>query len=339
MKTISKGKYLWLFLLLAVLFFNTLLYQTSVGALILPANAQDVVLGSLIDFMIMLPLFFMLYKGKFSLKSALLLCASGCLLARLIIPAKLLAPYSSFVWGVILIEVIFISLELLLIVTFIKYMPKIIKEVKQSSLPTVFSYSYAVDHYTKKYQIIRIVCSECLMFYYAFASWKKTPREGITLYKNSSYIAFQIMLIHAILIETIAIHWLIHQYSIVLSKILFISNVYAVIFFIGDIQAMKLNPIYYQNGTLYLSLGLVKRVVIPIENIKTLMEEKSVLQGKLSKDTVEFMTRDLEKVYPDIILELKEPVHVTYFMGFKKAYKKVAIRSDSPLQLKEWLTL
>lgn len=281
----------------------------------------------------------MLYKQKFSLKSALLLCASGCLLARLIIPTELLAPYSSFVWGVILIEAMFISLELLLIVTFIKYMPKIIKEVKQSSLPTVFSYANAVDHFAKKYQIIRIICSEGLMFYYAFASWKKTPREGITLYKNSSYIAFQIMLIHAILIETIAIHWFIHQYSIVLSIILFIGNVYAVIFFIGDIQAMKLNPIHYQNGTLYLSLGLVKRVVIPIENIKTLIEEKSVLQGKLSKDTADFIIKDLEKVYPDIILELKEPVHVTYFLGYKKVYKRVAIRSDSPLQLKEWLTL
>lgn len=45
MKIMSKGKYVWLFLLLAALFSNTILYQTSVSGWILPANAQDVVLG------------------------------------------------------------------------------------------------------------------------------------------------------------------------------------------------------------------------------------------------------------------------------------------------------
>ena len=47
-----------------------------------------------------------------------------------------------------------------------------------------------------------------LMFYYACATWKKKRVETvytITLHQKSSYTAFEVMLIHAIVIETIGI--------------------------------------------------------------------------------------------------------------------------------------
>ena len=49
-----------------------------------------------------------------------------------------------------------------------------------------------------KNPIIKVLCSELFMFYYVFFTWKKKAPEGITLHKNSSYIAFMIMIIHAI---------------------------------------------------------------------------------------------------------------------------------------------
>lgn len=61
------------------------------------------------------------------------------------------------------------------------------------------------------------------------------------------------------------------------------------------------------------------------------------LKEKLSNDTIDFMARDLEKVYPDYILKMKQPVKVTLFMGIQKEYSNIAIRTDNPLQLKEIL--
>lgn len=53
MYIIQKGKYFWLLMIVLILSSNYMLYQTSIGATILPPEANLVVLGSLIDLVIM----------------------------------------------------------------------------------------------------------------------------------------------------------------------------------------------------------------------------------------------------------------------------------------------
>ncbi|WP_433956729.1 beta-carotene 15,15'-monooxygenase [Cytobacillus horneckiae] len=337
MNVIEKGKYIWLLMFFAILLSNYMLYQTNIGNSLLPAKTNGVVLGSLIDLVIMLPLFFMLYRRKFTVKTAVFLCAAGCILAKFLIPNPLLEPYAVITWAGIAIEAAIILVELTLIVAFVRYMPKILQRVKLSALPLVFSFPKAIDEYVKKNPIIHIICSEMLMFYYAFLSWKRKPSEGITLYKNSSYIAFQVMLIHAIVIETLGIHWWLHDKSMIVSIILLVLNIYSVIFFVADIQAVRLNPLHINDKSMFLSLGLMKRVEIQFENIESINEDPVTLKEKLSNDTIDFMARDLEKVYPDYILKMKQPVKVTLFMGIQKEYSNIAIRTDNSLQLKDIL--
>lgn len=144
------------------------------------------------------------------------------------------------------------------------------------------------------------------MFYYAFCSWKRKQKDGITIYKNSSLIAFQIMLSHAVIIETIGVHWIFHIIGIspIISVILLILNVYGILFLLGDIQALRLNPLYIDENSIYLSQGLLKRAQIFFENIEEIVINKEVLQGKLPKDTLEFVPKDFEKIYPDVMFKL-----------------------------------
>ncbi|MEH7018551.1 beta-carotene 15,15'-monooxygenase, partial [Bacillus sp. JJ63] len=97
----------------------------------------------------------------------------------------------------------------------------------------------------------------------------------------------------------------------------------------------RLNPIYINNGSMFLSLGLLKRTEIQFENIECIIEDPAILESKLSKDTIDFIARDLVKVYPDMILKMKKPVRATLFMGIQKEYSQIAIRSDNPTQLKK----
>ncbi|WP_338752691.1 beta-carotene 15,15'-monooxygenase [Bacillus sp. FJAT-52991] len=334
MYVIERGKYIWLLLFCIVLGSNYMLYHTNMGSDILPPEASGVVLGSLFDLVIMLPLLFMLYRKKFSVKTAILLSAAGCILARFLIPNHLLEPFVAITWAGMAAEAALITFELILIVTFVRYMPKIVRKVKMSALPVIFSFPQAIDQYVKNNPIIHVICSEAMMFYYAFFSWKKTPPTGITLYKNSSYVAFQIMMIHAIIIETLGLHWWLHDKAMVISIILLVLNIYSVIFFLADIQAIRLNPIYINKGSMFLSLGLLKRAEIQFEDIECIIEDPVILESKLPKDTIDFIVRDFEKVYPDMILKMKKPVRVTLFMGIQKEYAKIAIRSDNPTQLK-----
>lgn len=337
MYVIERGKYVWLFMLVVVLCSNYMLYNTNIGNNLLPPETNAVVLGSLLDLVIMSPFFFMMYSKKFSVKTAIILSAVGCIIARLLIPNHLLEPFAVFIWAGIAVEAALIIFEFILIVSLVRYMPKIVRRVKMSGLPLVFSFPHIIDEYVKKNPMIHMICSEAMMFYYAFFSWKKTPPTGITLYKSSSYIAFQMMMIHAIVIETLGFHWWLHDKSIVISIILLVLNIYSVIFFLADIQAIRLNPIYINKESMFLSLGLLKRIEIQFENIECIIEDSAVLEGKLSKDTIDFIARDFAKVYPDMILKMKKPVSATLFMGIQREYSKIAIRSDNPTQLKKMI--
>ncbi len=140
--------------------------------------------------------------------------------------------------------------------------------------------------------IIKVLCSELFMFYYALFAWKKKAPEGITLHKNSSYIAFMIMIIHAIVIETLGIHWWLHDKSAILSIILLVLNVYSIFFFLGDMNAVRLNPIHFTNDSMYISLGLMKRAKIAYSDIEAIIEDPQELEKKIKKDTLDFIANE-----------------------------------------------
>jgi len=339
MIALKKKQNIWLAFLFMVLVSNYMLYNTGLGSSILPIETNGVVLGSLIDLVVIVPVLWMLYKGKFSLKQAIFLAAFGCIAARFIIPLEHLQPFVAVTWAGFAIEAILILLEIFLVATLVRYLPRILDDVRASSLPDLFSFSQAVEKQIPKHPVIQMICSDLLVLYYGFASWKRQERPGLTLHKNSSYIAFQLMIIHGIAIETIGIHWWLHEKSMILSIVLLIFNIYSVIFFIADMQAIRLNPVYVTDDTIYVSLGLMKRTEIHFDKIEEIIEDKEQLERKLSKDTIDFVARDFGEAYPQVILKMKEPVEVTFMLGIKKRYNQVAIKVDQSQEFKQMLQL
>ncbi|KNH20650.1 beta-carotene 15,15'-monooxygenase [Priestia megaterium] len=334
-KTVS---FVALFLLLLVISSNYVLYHSSFGLQSLPGDFNGVVVGSILDLSLVAPLLFLAWQRKFSLKYFIVLMATGLVAARFIIPSEYLASFQSVMWLGVGIEGVLILFELSLLFMLVKNVPPILRRIRSSSLPLLFSFSRSVNEKFPKQTFIHILCSEMLMFYYAFGTWKKQPStEGntFTLYKRSSFITFQIMIIHAIIIETLGLHWLLHNTSIILSVVLLILNIYSIIFFIGDIQALRLNPLRVDDDRLYISFGLAKRMEIPFRDIAEIVEDAHILEQKVPDTTIEFIARDFETVHPDLLLILKSPIEATLFVGIKKKYQQVAIRVDEPHAFKK----
>ena len=331
---------IWPILFLFVLASNFALYRSSIGISILPANTNPVVMGSLIDLTIVAPLLFLAWLRKLSWKYLLSLMAGGLIVARFMIPIQYLAPFKTLTLLGFVVEAAFILLEVLLLLTLFKYLPEIIRCVKQSPLPHLFSFSNAVDQKVRKHSIIQAICSEMLMFYYAFGLWKREPKykeNTFTLHKNSSLIAFQVMMIHAIVVETLGVHWWLHDKSLILSLLLLAFNIYSIVLFLGDIQAIRFNPLQIETDRMYVSLGLMKRMEIRWEDIEEIIEDRFLLEKRLPKSTIDFVARDFEKAYPDVIIKLKQPGEATLLMGMKKKYEQVAIRVDNPEKFKKIL--
>ena len=335
---VQKGKPVWLIFIAFIVVSNFMLYKTTIGAQLLPDEKFGVVAGSLIDLIIVLPILLMLVRQKFSMKFAISAMAVSCILVRFLIPAAYLGNFTVVTWAGIALEAGIVCIELLFIVTLVRYMPSIIKDVRGSSLPTLFAFAQSVEQRVKRNFLIQVLCAELLMAYYAVVSWKKPIQQsGMTLYKNSSYIAFQVMMIHAIVIETIGIHYWLHSKAPIVSIILLLLNVYSIVFFLGDMQALRHNPTIVKDGALYISTGLMKRAKIDFANVAQLITDKEQLMQKRKKDTADFVIRDFEPVHPSVILKMKQPQVVTMMMGFEKTYNYVAIKVDDPALLLQLL--
>ncbi|MFH7819625.1 beta-carotene 15,15'-monooxygenase [Neobacillus thermocopriae] len=309
------------------------MYYTSFGIQLIPKDTNMIVAGSMIDLALISPLLFLAWKGRLTWKNIIFGIAGGLVFVRFFIPMEYFAPLEGVTWVGFVVEGGLIFLEIAILVSLFIQLSKIVQYVRKSSLPVLFSFSTAVNQQVKSITIIQIICSEMLMFYYAFASWRKKPPKGknwFTLHQKSSYLSMQIMLIHAIILETAALHWWLHEKSFILSIILFVINLYSVIFFVADIQAVRHNPVFVTNDRLYLSLGLTKRMDIKWTDIDEVIVDPKRVRQKRSKNTIEFMARDFEETFPDVILKLKHPVEATLTLGIMKPYDQVAIRLDEP---------
>ncbi len=322
-----------LFLLLLVLVSNFLLYLPEISSIFSIQLTSGVALGSLIDLAIIAPLLFF-SAFKISIKQTIGFMVAGLILARLIVPYELFVPYIGVLYAGIAIEILLITAEIGILFLILWRIPKIKAEIMAMKSGILFGLIPAVEKLITKNIIVNIIMTEIIMFYYALFTWKKkTPREAesVSMHKNTSTIAFNIMLIHAIIIETIGLHWWLHEKSLVLSVVLLILNIYSVFFFLAEIQITRLHPIVKRDGTLYITQGFTARAAVPISLIKEVEWGGSLPQ----KDTLKFIYKDFEELEPQAIIYLNEPIEVTQFMGRKKSITEFAIRVDDPAKLKE----
>ena len=75
------------------------------------------------------------------------------------------------------------------------------------------------------------------------------------------------MIIHATIIESIGFHYLLHQWNPVIAWILLILNVYAMIYFIAEIQAMRKNPLVVTEEQVVIQIGLERKLLCHLHKL------------------------------------------------------------------------
>lgn len=324
--------YMLIGFLMLVLAANVLLYQPGIQSLLSIELESSVMAGSLIDLTIVAPIIAR-FAFRFSWKTTAALMTIGLVTARFLVPAESFEPYNELLYAGIAAEGVIVAFELGLLFILLKSIPVIVKEMNGE--PALYAMLPAVEQKVGRHPLISILLSEWLMIYYAFFTWrKKAPDHAgtVTLHTKMSVVAMNIMLIHAIVIETIGIHWWLHEKSMILSFVLLVLNVYSVIFILAEIQAARLVPLEVKEGKLYVVQGLTKRVIVPIETIKELKWEAA-----LRMEALQFLLKDFESADAQVVITLKKPVQAMMFMGRKKAVMELAIRVDEPEKLKKLL--
>ncbi|QEL85571.1 hypothetical protein [Bacillus mycoides] len=328
-----RKKGIWIGLVSLIMLSNYLLYALP----IVPAAPKEVVLGSLLDFMFVIPVitYFFIIRKRYSLTYMFPVVIAGYVFARFIVPSDYLQAFSFVSYVIVAGEIVFVCFELFLIYKIIRVLPKIIKRYKEyRSEYSSFSYAIdaAFDATMKRSKAVSIILTECKLIYYAFLSWREKVPDGECTYsyhKKTGAIGVYIMIIHATVIESIGFHYLLHQWNPVIAWILLILNVYAMIYFLAEIQAMRKNPIVVTEEQVIIQIGLGKKVVLPFTQIDNIAFYKGEsLTAKEEKEVLDATVMEFIKEPATFEITLKEPVKVQLLYGFTKTVSRVHLNVD-----------
>ncbi|KZZ83847.1 hypothetical protein [Bacillus sp. SJS] len=332
MTALNKPRWGWkIFLSAIILGSNALIYRIPDFVAMTPEAA----IGSLFDCILILPLaaYLLIIRKRYSLRWIFPVIMAGLAVSWLIIPMEYMVQFHYLKYLVTGGMAVLLGAEVFLLIQLVLKAAAILKDFKtQNSVSFFDRFEQAVSRQIKTSRLLPILSSEAALIYYSFFSWKKKPSQApniFTFHKKTSVVAFNIMLIHALLIESIGFHVLLHSWNPVLSWILLVLNIYTIFLFIAEIQAFRLNPFVMTDGELHLQVGVMKRLTVDFKEIQSVSyyqkpkvpDESRVFDG---------MPKEFAEEEPAIVIEFIRPVEAKLLYGFTKKVTKAHVRPDEP---------
>ncbi|WP_409294197.1 hypothetical protein V1498_13275 [Peribacillus sp. SCS-26] len=335
----SKSRRLFWYTLLIVLILssNFLLYRLPS----IQPVPNGAVAGSIMDLMLVIPLltYFFVIRKRYSLKYLGFVVLAGYAAALFIIPGRHMQSYPFVRYAFVFSEGVLFLVEAFILFKILTKFPKLRREYKRlSDKDSLFQYNLktSLELHLPDNRALYIFLSELSIFYYSLFSWHKqvkiTHGMPFTYHKKASTIAVYVMLIHATVIESIGLHYFLHQWNEIAAYILLFLNIYGILYFLGEIQATRLTPYVLEDQRLYVQTGLAKSMDIPLENIKefkyydgpekfTKIESRTLWDARAADFIVE---------KPTFELVLKKEQDVTLMYGLKRKVNRVVLNVDEP---------
>ena len=174
-----------------------------------------------------------------------------------------------------------------------------------------------------------VLATELSVIYYSFFSWRAPiiKENHFTYFKKNGIKSVIGAFVFVILIETIAVHLLVGQWSVKVAWILSALSIYTCFQLFALVKSMnrRLSFIDYKNQTLNLRYGFFNHVKIPIRKIETIESNRRTLPD--DKSILQFSPLGMLDSH-NIILTLNEDHTMNRMYGLKKEFKKLAIYID-----------
>ncbi|RFB18460.1 hypothetical protein DZB84_05995 [Bacillus sp. HNG] len=334
----KKNRSIYIFLILALLVLGSN-YTVMVIQPFEPVT-DTLILASLFDLTILLPLFFYLFvvRNRLSIITLLPVVIAGFWFAFFIVPHHDLVIFEYVKYGIFALEGLFIAIELFLAAILLRKIPTLYKNYKTQKeinyyYPPAMRMAMNKTFGTRK--LIDILVYDFSIFYYGFFSWKKKWEDrkhlhSFTIHTNSGYFGLFIMLVHAMVIEVIGVHFLIaHFWSPTAAWIFTALDLYALLWIIADYQAVRLSPIVINDHKLFAQVGIRREIIVDLKTIKSIQptitgkKERTREKQSFSITLPNFFEED-----PQFEIELTEPALANLPFGLKKEMTKLYVTVD-----------
>lgn len=175
--------------------------------------------------------------------------------------------------------------------------------------------------------VAKLFLTEISVLYYGFINWRSRPigENEYTYHQKSTTKTILFALIFVIGIETVALHFLLLQWSAVAAWILTIVSIYTALQVFGMAKSLSQRPIVIGDKTVQLRYGILAQVEIKIDNIKSI---------ELSKASID-LNSSIKKLSPlgsldshNIILHLKAEQYISGIYGIRRSAHSIALHVD-----------
>lgn len=291
-------------------------------------NPDQLALAITFDLLISTPViyFLIIRKSNIPNTTVVFVFILGIVVASIILPTEH-QFYLSLVktWFLPLLEVTIITY---VIVSIRKAFKKI--RQNQESTPDFFTAAKkASESIVPNKALSTAFATELSLFYYGFINWKTRELGELefSYHKSTSTRMVLGVFFFLIIIEAVAVHLLVQNYSTVAAWILTILSIYGCVQILGILRSLSKRPIAIEKDGIILKYGIMNETRIPFEQIVAIMEQTKDLD---KEDGLLFLSpfKDMEGL--SVLIEVDRTMDLSGFYGFKKTFTRIALYLDEP---------
>lgn len=179
---------------------------------------------------------------------------------------------------------------------------------------------------TRSDRAAAVLATEIGVFLYAIGSWRAAAHapagtSAFTHHRRSGHAGIVLGFILVMLVEGLAVHFLLRYWSGLAAWILTIGTAYGALWLIADYRATVLRPILVSDESLLIRAGFRCTIQVPLTRIAAVGYEKP----KFGKETVNLTFLDT----PTHWLTLSEPMVAEGPYGVRRRVRAIGIKPDA----------
>jgi hypothetical protein len=288
-------------------------------------------LGVTIDLVLIIPFvyFLLIRKSKIPKTTVIPIMIIGLLLGLFFLPEENQIYLKLFkTWILPLVELSVITF----IIVRVRGVVKKYKTIKGLRID-FFSAVKNACHEILPDKLVTPFATEVAVFYYGFLNWKKIDKNEneFTYHKESGSLGLLGGILLIILIETVALHFLLANWSELLGWILTLLSIYTLFQVFGIAKSLTKRPIVITDSSVFLKYGIANEVDLLFEDIESIeLSEKEVEKAPLTKRLS--LLGELEP--HNVVIKVTVENELIGIYGFKKKFKTLLLHVDEPIAFK-----
>ena len=209
------------------------------------------------------------------------------------------------------------------------------RTAKASSDNPLDWFSDAFSALARNERVARMAALECVMWYYASASWRRAPHvphgyRAFSSHRQSGYVAAVGVMLVLIAVETVAAHLLAARFSVAAACVLTALSLYTILWMIAEARAVVLNPLLVDDVELVARWGMLVCERIPLDRIARVGSQDPAVP---KRELLNLAAMGGQALW----IELAEPLEVRGLTGKPRLVRAIKTTPDDAAAFKDAL--